>query len=450
MPSTYDPLLRLELQATGENENTWGDKTNSNIELLGQAIAGHVSVAITGSGDYSLSTSSGATDEARRAFITLSGTVTGTRNIIVPSNSKTYYFRRNTSGSFDINIKTASGAAATLPTSGVGTVVCDGLDCWLVVDGTKFATTGGQITGATNVSVSTSVSGPAAFTITQTGAGPALVVEDAAGDTSPFLIDATGNVLVGTSVGYTATQASQSAVQVHRAAGTGAIALGAWTASVNSPQIQLLKSRGAAVGTRAAAEIGDALGRILFAGDTGTTFEGGAALVATVAASVSASVVPGQLLLQTAGAAGTLTTRVVVDQNGNMGVGTTSPAEALHLVGNFRIGSAVATQPTGTMPLSMARAWCHYDTTTGLQGSSNIASVTRNAAGDYSFTFTTAMTSAGYAPFVVPDNGISSFGLFTRHETTPTTSGFRVQFVGTNGVSFYDQDPTKIFVVVFG
>jgi hypothetical protein len=270
-----------------------------------------------------------------------------------------------------------------------------------------------------------------------------------AADGSPFLIDANGNVHIGTSIGYATGAVTSAGMQIHRTGLAAGIAAGTWQANVNGPQIQLLKSRGAAVGTRAAAEIDDGLGRISFSGDTGTTFELGAAVAAQVAASVSSGVVPGRLLLQTAGAAGTLTTRVVVDQNGNTGIGTTTPAEALHLVGNFRLGSAVATQPTGTMPLSMARAWCHYDTATGLQGSSNIASVTRNAAGDYSFTFTTAMTSAGYAPFVLPDNGISSFGLLTRHETTPTTTGFRVQFVGTDGITFYDQDPTKIFVVVF-
>ena len=73
MPSTYDSLLRLELQATGENENTWGEKANTNFELLGVAIAGHVSAAIGGSGNYTLSTANASTDEARRALITLSG-----------------------------------------------------------------------------------------------------------------------------------------------------------------------------------------------------------------------------------------------------------------------------------------------------------------------------------------------------------------------------------------
>ena len=34
MASTYTTRLRLEKQATGENANTWGDKTNSNFDLI--------------------------------------------------------------------------------------------------------------------------------------------------------------------------------------------------------------------------------------------------------------------------------------------------------------------------------------------------------------------------------------------------------------------------------
>ena len=38
MPSTYDPLLRLELQATGENATTWGTKTNNNLHLFAKQV----------------------------------------------------------------------------------------------------------------------------------------------------------------------------------------------------------------------------------------------------------------------------------------------------------------------------------------------------------------------------------------------------------------------------
>jgi hypothetical protein len=49
----------------------------------------------------------------------------------------------------------------------------------------------------------------------------------------------------------------------------------------------------------------------------------------------------------------------------------------------------------------IAKAWCNFDgytsSTATIKGSYNISSVTRNAAGDYTLNFTTAMSNANYA-----------------------------------------------------
>lgn len=87
MPSTYDSLLRLELQATGENAATWGIKTNNNINLLAESVAGAATVNVAGSGDYTLSTANASTDEARQATLVLTGLLTGNRNVIIDRKS---------------------------------------------------------------------------------------------------------------------------------------------------------------------------------------------------------------------------------------------------------------------------------------------------------------------------------------------------------------------------
>ena len=46
MASTFTTRLRLEKQATGENANTWGDKTNTNLNLVQQAIAGFQAIDV--------------------------------------------------------------------------------------------------------------------------------------------------------------------------------------------------------------------------------------------------------------------------------------------------------------------------------------------------------------------------------------------------------------------
>ena len=48
MASTFTTRLRLEKQATGENANTWGDKTNTNLQLVEQAVGGYEEVSIAG------------------------------------------------------------------------------------------------------------------------------------------------------------------------------------------------------------------------------------------------------------------------------------------------------------------------------------------------------------------------------------------------------------------
>ena len=47
MASTFSSDLKLELMATGENAGTWGTKTNTNLNLIQQAIAGFESITIS-------------------------------------------------------------------------------------------------------------------------------------------------------------------------------------------------------------------------------------------------------------------------------------------------------------------------------------------------------------------------------------------------------------------
>ena len=50
MPSTYTVNLGIEKPATGEQSGTWGDTTNTNFDILDQAINGAVRVTLTGAG----------------------------------------------------------------------------------------------------------------------------------------------------------------------------------------------------------------------------------------------------------------------------------------------------------------------------------------------------------------------------------------------------------------
>lgn len=128
MPSTPESNLRLELQATGENATTWGTKTNSNLELLSQAIAGAANVDVGGSGNYTLVASNYASDEARAATLVLTGTLTGNRDVIVPTTPKHYTVLNQTTGAFTLTIRQSAGTGVAIP-SGSTLIVCTSTTC---------------------------------------------------------------------------------------------------------------------------------------------------------------------------------------------------------------------------------------------------------------------------------------------------------------------------------
>lgn len=126
MPSSYSPLLRIELQASGENDTTWGDKTNSNYtNVLEAAIAG-MSVISLADANYALSVNSGSADEARSAILVVQGTITAQRDITIPSLTKTYIVRNTCA--FPVSIKTAAGTGVLVSNGTTSYVYCDGVN----------------------------------------------------------------------------------------------------------------------------------------------------------------------------------------------------------------------------------------------------------------------------------------------------------------------------------
>jgi hypothetical protein len=108
MPSTYSPLLRLELMAIGEKTNTWGTTNNTNLgTLIEKGIAGSTTVDVT-AGDVTLTSLNGADDQARAAVLLITGTPGATRNVIAPSTSKMYAVRNGSNG-----VVMVKGAATT-------------------------------------------------------------------------------------------------------------------------------------------------------------------------------------------------------------------------------------------------------------------------------------------------------------------------------------------------
>jgi hypothetical protein len=121
MASSFSDL-GIELMATGENAGTWGDKTNTNLQIVEKAIAGYVEQAVTSGGTTALSITDGDTTEstsvARHAVIKLTGTITGNSIVTVPDSiEKVYIVTNGTSGAYTVQFKTASGTGITFGVS---------------------------------------------------------------------------------------------------------------------------------------------------------------------------------------------------------------------------------------------------------------------------------------------------------------------------------------------
>ena len=132
MPSTYTDLLRLEDQATGENEGTWGDKLDTNFDMVEEAIAGAVSISTTG-GNTTLSTNNAATDQARPMILQVDGTLTSDATLICPATTKIYVVENGTTGAFDVKIKASGGSNEITTEQGFsGWVYCSGTEVYKI------------------------------------------------------------------------------------------------------------------------------------------------------------------------------------------------------------------------------------------------------------------------------------------------------------------------------
>ena len=144
MPSTYSTDLKLELMVTGEKAGLWGNITNTNLNILQQAIGGYEAIALNATTGATLTFSNGTTSDGKNAVLDLTGTITTSVNVVIPDGiEKTYIVKNSTSGAHDVVVKTTSGTGATFDTTDKGfkLVFADGTD---VVDVALASPPGGS------------------------------------------------------------------------------------------------------------------------------------------------------------------------------------------------------------------------------------------------------------------------------------------------------------------
>ena len=128
--ATYVNNLRLKEITTGDEDGTWGTSTNTNLELIGEALGYNTQDGFATDADATTTVADGATDPARALYfkVTSSATLTATRTLTIGPNtvSRVMWIENATTGSQSINISQGSGANVTIATGKTKVVYLDG------------------------------------------------------------------------------------------------------------------------------------------------------------------------------------------------------------------------------------------------------------------------------------------------------------------------------------
>ena len=129
MANSTSNNLKLTVQTTGENANTWGQITNTNLLILEQAIGGYDAFNVTNA-SRALTFSNGALSNGKNEVIKLTGTLSANVNVTIPDSIEKTYTIHNTCDH--------AGNTLTFKTSsGTGVVLCEGHSYTIYSDGTN-------------------------------------------------------------------------------------------------------------------------------------------------------------------------------------------------------------------------------------------------------------------------------------------------------------------------
>ena len=169
--ATYVNDLRLTELATGEGSGTWGTTTNTNLELIGEALGYATQQAFGSDADTTTTVADGVSDPARAMYykVTSAVSLTATRTLTIAPNtlSRVMFIENATTGSQSIAISQGSGANVTIATGKTAVVYLDGAGATAaVVDAMAGVDPGvtdtlaevlvaGNTTGGTNIELTT-------------------------------------------------------------------------------------------------------------------------------------------------------------------------------------------------------------------------------------------------------------------------------------------------------
>jgi hypothetical protein len=312
MPSTYTLNNGIELIATGEQSGTWGDTTNTNLELLDTALDGQVTVTLASAGTSgspnTLPISDGAASNGRNRMVIFddSSDLGATAYVQLTPNDaeKIVYIRNSLSGDRSILLFQGTYSASNdyeVPAGKTAVIFFDGAG-----------------SGAVAANVFNNAHFDALNIVGNVDVGGDLTV-----DTNSLFVDSTNNVVLAGST--SATNNVRLNQKLSTVSVGGNLYGGASHVSYSGTNVQpastidIQRSRGTTDGDYTKVEDGDRLGIIIFRGADGAGFEDSAAISGYVDGSTDTDDMPGRLVFETSNDGGvTLTERTRIASDGTL------------------------------------------------------------------------------------------------------------------------------------
>jgi hypothetical protein len=273
----------------------------------------------------------------------------------------------------------------------------------------------------TNVTISDSSPGPALL-ISQAGAGPAIRVQDQADpDASPFIVDTTGQVGIGTAAPANALDVAGGAIQISTSGGTARTVMSADSTdsifSVNDDRNFTVKTNTATRLTINSTAATSTL-PVVLPSDPTTALQAATKQYADTKAAGSTTITGGTSITTSGTLASGVTVSVTAGgitstQLANNAVTTTNITDSN--VTTAKINNAAVTAAklsgaqSGSAPVYGARAWASVTSGGSISASGNVSSITKGSTGIYQVNFTTNMSSSNYAAVATPTGAKNIF-----------------------------------------
>ena len=112
MASTYTANTGIEKIGSGEQAGAWGTTTNTNFDIIDDALNGVITITI--SGNTTLTSSDGTLSNGHHKVLLLAGSPSGAFNLTIdPNDQQKWYFINNATGQV-ATVKQGGGSGTTV------------------------------------------------------------------------------------------------------------------------------------------------------------------------------------------------------------------------------------------------------------------------------------------------------------------------------------------------